>query len=245
MPERPRILAVVLARGGSTRLPRKNLAVLGGKTLVEHAVLAAKDDGCDRIVVSSDDPEIGAVGAACGADWIRRPDAISGPDADIADAIRHTLKDVEETDQCQYDLVAGLQAAVPVRPIGCIRQLCDHVWENKSNGGLTMIRRKPWIWKVEGGQMSTWFDPAKYPRSQDITKAFYEEVNAVQVAPRKVALAGQRWGWPLSVLELPAWADVDIDTAADMSEVEERWALIERLVSRETKFGVFRHDLAD
>jgi len=57
-------LAIIPARGGSKRLPRKNLLPLGGKPLVAHTLEAATGSGLfETVLLSSDDPEILAVGA--------------------------------------------------------------------------------------------------------------------------------------------------------------------------------------
>ena len=66
-----RVLGLVPARGGSSRVPRKNLARLGGKTLVRRALETALGAGCFEIVaLSSDDDEI--LGEAEGLDVVER-----------------------------------------------------------------------------------------------------------------------------------------------------------------------------
>src|SRR5690606_35555609 len=62
-------LAVIPARGGSKRLPRKNLLRVGGLPMVAHTIAAALGSGCfARVVVSTDDPELAAVAREHGAD---------------------------------------------------------------------------------------------------------------------------------------------------------------------------------
>ena len=58
-------LAIIPARGGSKRLPRKNLKMLGGKPLVQHTLDAALDSGVfSKIILTSDDDEILEIGRA-------------------------------------------------------------------------------------------------------------------------------------------------------------------------------------
>jgi CTP:molybdopterin cytidylyltransferase MocA len=67
-PERP-ALAVIPARGGSKRVPRKNVRELAGRPLIAYTVEAALDSGVfARVVVSTDDEEIARIGRACGAE---------------------------------------------------------------------------------------------------------------------------------------------------------------------------------
>ena len=64
-----RVLAVIAARGGSKGLPRKNLRMLGGRPLVSWPVAAAKAArAVDRVLISSDDPEIIRAAQAAGAE---------------------------------------------------------------------------------------------------------------------------------------------------------------------------------
>src|SRR5919204_598486 len=71
-PQRPRVLAVVPARGGSKGLPRKNLRLLAGRPLVAHAVAAGlAAELVDRVVCSTDDPEIAEAARETGADSVK------------------------------------------------------------------------------------------------------------------------------------------------------------------------------
>jgi len=78
-------ICFIPARGGSKRLPRKNLLPLAGRPLIAYTIEAARKSGIfDRIVVSSDDEEILEVAAREGAEADRRPPALGG------DAVRFT-----------------------------------------------------------------------------------------------------------------------------------------------------------
>ena len=63
------IIGLVSARGGSKGLPRKNLMLLGGETLIARTIRIAKEAGrLDRVVVSTDDPEIADEAKDAGAE---------------------------------------------------------------------------------------------------------------------------------------------------------------------------------
>ena len=73
-----RVLGVIPARGGSTRAPRKNLARLGGRTLVRRALETALAAGCfEMVALSSDDDEILAEAEGLDVVALRRPPEIS------------------------------------------------------------------------------------------------------------------------------------------------------------------------
>jgi CMP-N,N'-diacetyllegionaminic acid synthase len=88
-----RILAVIAARGGSKRLPGKNIRVLGGRPLLAWSVQAARgiDDICD-ILLSTDDHDVARVGKDSGAlvPWLR-PAELASDAASSVDVCLHAL----------------------------------------------------------------------------------------------------------------------------------------------------------
>ncbi len=115
--ERPRILAVVPARGGSKGLPGKNLLPVGGVPLVARVGAVVRDcPSIDRTVVSTDDERIAEVALAAGIDApFRRPDELSGDLIGDVDVLRHALAATEADDGTRYDVVVMLQPTSPLR----------------------------------------------------------------------------------------------------------------------------------
>jgi CMP-N-acetylneuraminic acid synthetase len=111
-----RVLGLIPARGGSSRLERKNLAVLQGRTLVRRALDTALAAGCfEAVALSSDDPAILAE-----ADplpeviKIVRPPELATADARTYDAVVHALDDVERAPGAgRFDSVAVVQCSSP------------------------------------------------------------------------------------------------------------------------------------
>lgn len=86
-------LAIIPARGGSKRIPRKNIKEFHGKPLIAYSIEAAIKSKCfDRIIVSTDDGEIAEVAKAYGAEVpFIRPDKISNDYATTMDVIEHAI----------------------------------------------------------------------------------------------------------------------------------------------------------
>ncbi len=104
-------LAIIPARGGSKRLPRKNVLDLAGKPLIAWSIEAGLNSKyIDRVIVSSDDAEILAVSKEYNAETVIRPDELASDTATTFDAIKHTIENVE-----QYDYIVLLQATSPLR----------------------------------------------------------------------------------------------------------------------------------
>lgn len=108
------VVALLLGRKGSTGLPGKNLRQVLGRPLVAYPLLAAQASGqVDRIFVSTDDPEIAAIGVAHGAEVIDRPPELCTPEALGEDAYRHGYEVIRERLGEKPEMLALLFANAP------------------------------------------------------------------------------------------------------------------------------------
>ncbi|MDK9762843.1 pseudaminic acid cytidylyltransferase [Vibrio sp. D420a] len=107
-------IAVIPARGGSKRIPRKNIKPFHGKPMIAYSIEAAKASGCfDKVIVSTDDLEIAEVAKACGADVpFLRPEDISDDYATTMDVMEHAIRWCE-SEGWQVDAVCCLYATAP------------------------------------------------------------------------------------------------------------------------------------
>jgi CMP-N,N'-diacetyllegionaminic acid synthase len=104
-------LAIIPARGGSKRLPRKNVLDLCGKPLIAWSIEAGLESQyIDKIVVSSDDDDILEISEKFGSNTIKRPDELANDTATTFDAIKHTIDNVEK-----FDYIVLLQPTSPLR----------------------------------------------------------------------------------------------------------------------------------
>jgi len=119
-----RRIAIIPARGGSKGLAGKNLALVGGKTLVARAVEAAVASGLFAyVLVSTDDPAIAAEGRrAGGATPFLRSAALASDRAAVADAVRDALARLGAAGEAPFELVALLEPTSPMRNPEILRQ---------------------------------------------------------------------------------------------------------------------------
>jgi len=104
-------LAIIPARGGSKRLPRKNVLDLCGKPLIAWSIEAGLNSKyIDKVVVSSDDDEILEISKKFGSETIKRPDKLASDTATTFDAIKYTIDKLPE-----YDYIVLLQPTSPLR----------------------------------------------------------------------------------------------------------------------------------
>jgi CMP-N-acetylneuraminic acid synthetase len=104
-------LAIIPARGGSKRLPRKNILDLNGKPLIAYSIEAGlNSEYVDRVVVSSDDNEILKIAEEYKVETLKRPDFLAHDTATTFDAIKHTIENTE-----RHDYIVLLQPTSPLR----------------------------------------------------------------------------------------------------------------------------------
>lgn len=216
------VLAVIPARMGSARLPRKNLLEIEpGLSLAQQAIDCAIGSGVvDEVIVSTDETTLPIRNAHLRI----RPDEICGPTADIADAVR----DAWHYADARHDTVVVLQPAVLARSPLIVRRMIE-VCQRQQCSAVTMAHTVPWIWRHRAATAhADWLNKGRYPRSQDSDEHF-AEVNAVTVCTAEAAAYGCRWSLPLLIASLPSWAiALDIDTPSDLATARGIWPWAKR-----------------
>ena len=229
------ILAVVLARGGSKRIPDKNLLKLGERNLTQIAVDDAQlSKLVSCICVSTDDERI-ANSVKDIAKVVIRPSEISGDHNTIEQAIKHALVDMESREKIKFEYVVSLQAAIPLRPKNGIDDLLMTIMQEGTNGGFSVVKRTNWIWDLQGKDLHCSWNPTKYPRSQDLTNIRYEEVNSIQITTRENVLALKRWSSPVSLLVMPEYCGFDIDYLEQYEALKNLYPAIRSSIEYNTK----------
>lgn len=122
-------LAIIPARGGSKRLPRKNILNLGEKPLIAWSIEAGlKSRYIDKVIVTSDDDEILTISEKYGANILKRPIELASDTATSFDAIEHVLKN------CTYfDYIVLLQPTSPLRDYNHIDEAIDLLNQKKAD----------------------------------------------------------------------------------------------------------------
>lgn len=176
MTRKPRIVAMIPARGGSKSVPYKNLEMLGDRPLLAWPIETAKQaPEIGEVYVSTDDDRIAAVARDYGAEVIRRPDALATDSALVIDAIRH-LRDVLERDGDPIEVMVLLEATSPFREAGlvsrCINRLLDEELDSIATFHQADINPER-TWRVEDGAPRPFIDGAiPWKPRQQLTPAY-------------------------------------------------------------------------
>ena len=171
-----RILALITARGGSKRLPGKNIRLLGGKPLIEWSIDVVKDvpEICD-ILVSTDDPAIAAVCKDAGAyvPWLR-PAELATDTATSVDVALHALA-WYEAEKGAVDGLLLLQPTSPFRTQATIKHGIELFSKNSYQPviGVSPTHVHPtWTLKLEGDYLVPFMQDGFERRSQDLEQAY-------------------------------------------------------------------------
>jgi CMP-N,N'-diacetyllegionaminic acid synthase len=153
----PNVLAVIPARGGSKRLPRKNILPLAGHPVIAYTIRAAK--GAKRLthwLVSTDDDEIAAVARRYGAPVpFMRPAAIAGDKDRNSAVMRHAIEWMEKEHGVRYDIIMLLQPTSPIRKSEHIDQAIELLWASPLDTVAAVkgpiYKRDPYIKAIRNG----------------------------------------------------------------------------------------------
>lgn len=112
-----RLLAIIPARGGSKRLPRKNVIQLGGRPMISYTIAAGLGSRhIDKLAVSTDDPETAQIAAAWGAPVpFLRPASLATDETSSFEVLRHAVEYFAATGAGRFDFVVMLQPTSPLR----------------------------------------------------------------------------------------------------------------------------------
>ena len=225
---------MIPARGGSKRIPRKNIKLFHGKPMIAYSIEAAKKSGCfDKIIVSTDDQEIADVALAYGAEVpFLRPANISDDHATTMDVIQHMI-DWCESQNMTVDLLCCIYATAPFVLASDLSRGLDAVTENNIDYVFSAtsfafpIQRAIALNKEGGVQM---FHPEHLnTRSQDLEEAYHD---AGQFYWGKVTAfkAGKPFFSPSSkAILLPRKRVQDVDTFEDWELAEALYAVMKEV----------------
>ncbi len=209
-------IAIIPARGGSKRLPNKNILSLGGKPLLVHSIEFVKNhDFIDEVYVSTDDAVIKKVALQYGAKVIDRPKEISGDLEPTITALQHVLEVLHE----KIENVVLLQPTNPLRPDNLLFEALEIFEKNKFESLFTVSRDEHKLGKIEDDK----FIPFNYQhgqRSQDLEPLYYEN-GLLYIAKATLIKQGiliNENSFPF-IVEHP-FAKVDIDTQDDFDYAE-------------------------
>jgi len=230
-------LALIPARGGSKRLPRKNALPFLGKPILAYTIEAAQQaDLFDDVIVSTEDPEIAAIARACGAAVDSRPSALAGDAATVAQVCRELLlrrrrEGRRDRQLCCLYATAPLRTAEDIRAVMALLAL-PHCRFALAATAFTHYAHQALKWRSGGCVEPMWPDLTALSASAvGVLVAGNGSTYAVDV---EAFLAhGEFYGPGMRAHLMPFRRSVDIDTHED-------FVLAECLARAESTLDRFR-----
>lgn len=217
-------IAVIPARGGSKRIPRKNIRAFAGKPMIAYAIDAALASAMfDHVVVSTDDHEIAAIATARGAEVpFMRPAELADDLTPTVPVVAHALVACAEFGW-HADYACCIYPGVPFIQVDDIRNAFP-LLEASGAGYSFPITEFPSaiqraLRRLPDGRMEP-IDPRyELVRTQDLEPAFHD-VGQFYWGSRQTWLTNNRIHSSGAGLPIPNWRVVDIDTPDDWNRAE-------------------------
>ncbi len=212
------VIAVIPARGGSKGVPRKNLREVAGTPLLVHSIghaLAAP--GIERVIVSTEDDEIGRVARGARAEVVWRPAELAGDHASSESALEHVLDALTEAGESEPEAIVFLQATSPIRPAGAVQAALDVFAESQADSLFSTSPLHGFVWQLTAtGPQPIDYDPRRRPRRQDIPEQVVENGSIYIFRPWVLRRLGCRLGGTIVTYPMDFLAALQVDTPADL-----------------------------
>ena len=223
-----RVVAIIPARGGSRRIPGKNIKDLAGKPIIAYTIAAAFESGLfERVVVSTDSQEVSRIAREHGAEVpFMRDDSLSDDFAPVSSVTADALLRLDPVGD-KFDAVAQLMPNCPLRTATDITDSYRQFETTGADSQLSVVRygwQNPW-WAMrqnEKHELEPLFREQMMKRSQDLPELFCPTgaiwwARAEVLRRAKTFHVANRTGW-----EILWQRGIDIDTWED-------WAMAEAL----------------
>jgi len=227
-------IAIIPARGGSKRIPRKNIKDFCGQPMLAYPIQAALQSGLvDKVVVSTDDHEIADIARKYGAEvpFMREPqlaDDYTGTTAVLRDALQQLQQMAWNIENC-----ACLYATTPLLNANLIKTLFDQLISTNADYVFTAARFsfpiQRALLQTETGGIAPFDASSIGKRSQDLTPAFHD-AGQLYWAKTKTWLDPHKsvFSTHSRLYELPSHLVQDIDTPEDWRRAELLYRLLQQ-----------------
>lgn len=218
-------IAVIPARGGSKRIPRKNIKDFCGKPMLAWSIEAALKSSCfDQVIVSTDDEEIAAVGRAHGAETpFLRPATLADDHTGTGAVVRHAIQWLVDQNK-KPDQVCCIYATAPFIQPEDLEQALDLLVTTGASYVFSAtsfpfpIQRA--IKKTAGCGCTPMFPEHIGKRSQDLEEAFHDAGQFYWGQTKAWMGSGSVFSPESRMYLLPRWRVQDIDTLEDWERAE-------------------------
>lgn len=220
------VLLLIPARGGSKRIPHKNIRLLAGRPLITYAIAAARGSAhVDRVIVSTDSSRIAKIAKRAGAEAsFLRPKKLAGDTAPIMKTVLHALEYFKKREKWEPDIFVLVQPTSPFVLSKDIDAAIETLFSSRTNSCVSVspiTERPEWMFTLVGSMLRKHFPATLFRRSQDFP-ILYRLNGAVYAVRTKTLIHIKQVFDPKksTAIVMPRERSIDIDYPIDLTVAE-------------------------
>ncbi len=217
-------IAVIPARGGSKRIPNKNIKEFAGKSIIEYSIsVALKSELFDKVIVSTDSEKIAAIAIRAGAEVpFMRPKELSDDHTPTAPVIEHALKWAEKT-YGKINIVCCIYSTAPFIRICDLLEGYTKLIENRVSSVFSVTSFPFSIFrslKIDNGDLKMFWPEHELTRSQDLPEAYHDAGMFYWLDAKSFLIDKKLYTNNMMPVIIPRVLVQDIDTPEDWETAE-------------------------
>lgn len=198
-------VSIILARGGSRGIPRKNIIDLCGKPLLAYSIEASLKSDVSETWVSTEDVEIAKIAEELGARVLKRPAEIAGDTSASEDALLHFASEHRD-----FDILVFLQPTCPFIKKSDINAAIKLM--NKYDSVISVSKFDQFVWSGS----SPLYDIHTRARRQNREQTYIETGSMFVTSKASLLQSKNRISGSIGFVEVPKWRAIDIDSFDDL-----------------------------
>ncbi len=218
------IIAIIIARGGSKSIPRKNLFPLHGKPLVAWPIDLAKSvNRIDKVIVTTDDDEIADIAKKYGAEVpFKRPAELSHDETPTLPVLQHAITYLEKEENYQADIILLLYPTSPFLKKERVEEAIDLFETTDCNSVISVVEDWGRFWKKDNGKQML-----LHPKNR-VNRQYYKpllrENGAIYFSKRDILIEQNKLvdDTKIQFLVMQENENIDIDNPEDLEEAQKR-----------------------
>lgn len=221
-------LAIIPARGGSKRIPRKNIRLFCGKPIIEYSILAAKESKLfDTIMVSTDDKEIAKIVRSLGAEVpFMRSNQNSNDYTSLIEVLKEVITEYKKKDKI-FDIICCILPTAPTISVEDLQKSYKLLLDSKSDSVITVTPFEYPIQRaliLESNGLTRMICSKNYnTRSQDLPITYHDAGQFYWIRPEVCFRKNKLFTNNTTSLIIPSSRVQDIDTEEDWKLCEEKY----------------------
>ena len=202
------IVSVILARGGSKGIPRKNIIDINGKPLLWYSITSSQKSDVNKTFVSTDDEEIAKLSLELGTGIVMRPPEISDDTSSSEEALIHFAKTIS------FDFLVFIQPTSPLLHYSDINKGIKMMSEYDS---VFSGYKEEWTSRWSSDMKPINWNGIDRPRRQDADDVFIENGAFYITSREKLLKSKNRYSGKISCVEMPVYRSFQLDTYDDLN----------------------------